>query len=69
MRRGSFGSAWMTPNWSARDRGWRMPATVIGAPDAMCASTICEKSMRYTWSAPTMTTMSGRSSSTRLRLW
>ena len=32
------------------------------APEAMCASIIWPKSMRYTWSAPTTTTMSGFSS-------
>ncbi len=66
---GSFGSVSMTPNWSAIEIGWRMPATVSCAPDSTCASTIWEKSMRYTWSAPTTTTMSGRSSSMMLRHW
>ena len=59
----------MTPNWSASEMGWRIAATEQDAPDAMCASTICEKSIRYTWSAPTTTTMSGSSSTIRLRLW
>ena len=36
----------MTPNWSACDSGWRMPATVTPAPLARCASTICDGSMR-----------------------
>ena len=59
----------MTPNWSAIGFGCRMAATVTPAPDSMCCSTICEKSIRYTWSAPTTTTMSGFSSLIRLRLW
>ena len=59
----------MTPNWSAIAIGWRIAATVAAAPDSMWASTIWEKSIRYTWSAPTTTTMSGRSSWMRLRLW
>ena len=39
------------------------------APLSMCWSTIWEKSIRYTWSAPTTTMMSGRSSRTRLSDW
>ena len=65
----SAGSTSMTPNWSASLIGWRMAATVAAAPESTCAATICEKSMRYTWSAPTTTMMSGPSSFTRLRLW
>ncbi len=65
---GSFASTSITPNWFASAIGWRMAATVTPAPDAMCASTIWAKSMRYTWSAPTTTTMSGFSSRSRLRL-
>ncbi len=59
----------MTPNWSASEIGCRMAATVQAAPLSMCWSTIWEKSIRYTWSAPTTTTMSGRSSRTRLSDW
>ena len=44
-------------------------ATVTPAPVSMCWRTMWLKSMRYTWSAPTTTTMSGLSSWTRLRLW
>ena len=40
------GSVSMTPNWSAKERGWRMPATVHGRPEAMWWSSIWEKSMR-----------------------
>ncbi len=42
-----------------------MPATVARASEAMWASSICLKSMRYTWSAPMTTTMSGFSSRMR----
>ena len=56
MRSGRAASISMTPNWSDCASGWRMAATVQPTPDSMCASTICEKSMRYTWSAPTTTT-------------
>ena len=59
----------MTPNWSDIAIGWRIAATVTPAPDSMCCSTIWEKSMRYTWSAPTTTTMSGPSSWIVLTLW
>ena len=38
-------------------------------PEAMCASIIWLKSIRYTWSAPTTTTMSGCSSPMRFRDW
>ena len=47
---------------SASEMGWRMAATVAAWPDWMCASIIWLKSMRYTWSAPTTTMMSGCSS-------
>jgi hypothetical protein len=69
MRRGSCASTSMTPNWSASLIGCRIAATVAPAPVSMCCCTIELKSMRYTWSAPTTTTMSGRSSWTRFRLW
>ena len=46
MRVGSVGSTSMTPNWSASSIGCRIAATVNSAPEAMCASTIWEKSMR-----------------------
>ena len=69
MRAGSSATVSMTPNWSASEMGWRMADTVNSAPDATCASTICAKSIRYTWSAPTVTTMSGRSSSMMFRHW
>ena len=59
----------MTPNSPAMPIGWRIAATVTPAPDSTCCSTICEKSIRYTWSAPTTTTMSGLSSSIVFRLW
>ena len=59
----------MTPNWSDIEIGCRMAATVTPAPDSRCCSTICEKSIRYTWSAPTTTTMSGFSSVIVLKLW
>ncbi len=52
----------MQPNARAWERGTRMPATVTPAPVAMCWSTICDGSMRYTWSAPKTTMYSGRSS-------
>lgn len=62
MCSGFSGSTSMTPNWSASEIGWRIAATVAAAPEAMCASIIWSKSMRYTWSAPTTTMMSGCSS-------
>ena len=46
MRIGSSGMTSMTPNWSDIEIGWRIAATVTPAPDSMCCSTICEKSMR-----------------------
>jgi len=36
----------MTPNWSAVASGWRIPATVTPAPEAMWSATICDGSMR-----------------------
>ena len=49
-------STWsMTPNEVDSSIGWRMPAIVQGLPDAMCESSICEKSMRKMLSAPTIT--------------
>ncbi len=59
MRFGSLFSSSMTPNWLASEIGCRIAATVTPAPDSRWASTIWLKSMRYTWSAPTTTTMSG----------
>ena len=46
MRPGRSGSVSMTPNWLASESGWRTAATVAETPEAMCASTIAEKSMR-----------------------
>ena len=43
---GSDGSVSMTPNWSESSIGWRIAATVQDFPEAMCASSIWEKSMR-----------------------
>ena len=45
MRRPS-GPTSMTPNWSAIDSGWRMPATVTAAPDATWSATIWDGSIR-----------------------
>ncbi len=59
----------MTPNWSASLRGTRIPATETAAPDSMWASTIWEASIRYTWSAPNTTMMSGFSSTIRFIDW
>ena len=59
----------MTPNSVASVRGTRIPATVAPAPDSMCASTICDASIRYTWSAPNTTMMSGCSSTIRFIDW
>ena len=55
-------SASITPNALASLRGTRRPATVTPAPVARCCSIICAGSIRYTWSAPKTTTMSGRAS-------
>ena len=69
MRVGSSGTTSMTPNWSLIEIGWRIAATVTPEPASTCWSTIWEKSIRYTWSAPTTTTVSGRSSVIVFRLW
>ena len=69
IRVGSSGTTSMTPNSVDIAIGCRMAATVTPAPDSTCCSTICEKSIRYTWSAPTTTTMSGFSSVIVLKLW
>ena len=41
----SCGSVSITPNEEASSSGWRTAATVALAPEAMCWSTICWKSM------------------------
>ena len=67
MRRPSA-AVLITPNCQP-SAGTRMPATVAPAPFSMCACTICEASIRYTWSAPKTTMMSGRSSLIRFIDW
>ena len=69
MRHGFSGSTSITPNDFDISIGWRIAATVAPSPDSICCCTICAKSMRYTWSAPTTTTMSGFSSWMRLSDW
>ena len=59
----------MTPNSVALSLGTLIPATVSPAPPSMWASTICDASIRYTWSAPNTTTYSGSSSCSRLNDW
>ena len=66
---GSCGSVSITPKDLTISMGWRTAATVALAPDSMCFSTMSAKSMRYTWSAPTTTTMSGSASSIRFMDW
>ena len=65
----SSGSVSITPKDVTISIGWRTPATVARAPDRTWKSTMSEKSIRYTWSAPTTTTMSGFSSSMRFIDW
>jgi len=48
-------SASMQPKALAVDRGTLIPATVTPAPVVTCWPTICEGSIRYTWSAPNTT--------------
>ncbi len=52
----------MQPNALASARGTRMPATVTPAAESTWWETICDGSIRYTWSAPNTTMWSGRSS-------
>jgi hypothetical protein len=52
----------MQPNAFASLRGTRIPATVTPAPASTCSATICDGSIRYTWSAPKTTMWSGFSS-------
>ena len=59
----------ITPNSDASARGTRIPATVTPLPRSMCAGTIWEASIRYTWSAPNTTMMSGLASLIRFIDW
>src|ERR1019366_1610293 len=56
------GAVCTTPKSVASILGTGIAATVTPAPRARCWSIICIGSIRYTWSAPKTTTMSGRSS-------
>ncbi len=57
------------PNAFASCRATGIAATVTPAPCSRCCAIICRGSIRYTWSAPTTTTMSGFSSLIRFIDW